>query len=413
MMDGHFVRMLWVPYSQYGSAFPAVPYVQEMLRKGHSVFALMSKELLAAVPKHPNLHLVHQLRDPHIWGTPRRHLTRDPLALLQRIRGEIVDVTHAVHEVRPDVILSDPLVPGAGLAGERLGIPHVSYVPFMKDESQPFDELFRKYWDNGTDPAVRFRQAWNTIRNAVGLDDEPRPIAQAQWWNTSPICTLLMTHPLLRSMPRALPNFVHVAAPVPWDTHGDVEPLPFERTQDGRPTVVVATSTEWQNDIDLVHAANRAGDRLGCTVISTVGADHDISGISGAVGMYPHTRLLPKADVVIGVGGMGVTTKAIHYRRPLVINPRVRDTPQVAAAVERLELGVVIDDASPAAVERALQYVFENTATFEERFDLMDRTLRRRAVQPEFFPRLVEIALGRTPGLATSADAGATLERVL
>jgi UDP:flavonoid glycosyltransferase YjiC (YdhE family) len=161
-----------------------------------------------------------------------------------------------------------------------------------------------------------------------------------------------------------------------------------------------------------VRATNVAGRNLGCTVISTVGADHDISGISGAIGMYPHTRLLPEVDVVVGVGGMGVTTKAIHYRRPQIINPRSRDTPHVAAAVEKLKLGVIIDEASPGKVEEALSRALVDSVAFEERFDLMERTLHRRAVRPEFFPKLAEHALCDTQSLSTSRDAGLLLERV-
>jgi UDP:flavonoid glycosyltransferase YjiC (YdhE family) len=144
-----------------------------------------------------------------------------------------------------------------------------------------------------------------------------------------------------------------------WDPPGAA---PVELPPGERPLVLVACSSEFQDDGEIAATALaglRDDYRL---VVTTAGVDPASLGDPGDAlvdRFLPHGEILPHADVVVCHGGMGVTQKALSFRVPVCVVPWGRDQLDVAAHVVEAEAGTRVSrrKLSPsrlgAAVEEA------------------------------------------------------------
>jgi UDP:flavonoid glycosyltransferase YjiC (YdhE family) len=109
-----------------------------------------------------------------------------------------------------------------------------------------------------------------------------------------------------------------------------------------RPLVVVACSSEFQDD-GAIAAAALAGlrDRYRL-VVTTAGVNPAGLGDPGdalVARFLPHAEIIPRADVVVCHGGMGVTQKALSFGVPVCVVPWGRDQLDAAAHVVEAKAG--------------------------------------------------------------------------
>lgn len=266
------------------------------------------------------------------------------------VRLQMADTLELLGEDRYDLVFGGSCMQlcGHGLAAERAGVPWVSYIDFLVDETEVREPEF---------PA-----AWDQWRAGLGLPREPRPAAESFWFPFSPHLILYLVHPGLAFGPA--PAYVQRVGASMWDAPTSCAPpawLADLGTQ--RQAVLLSTSTLWQDDAGLVTAVASGLADDDVDVIATVAAGHELPTLPDNVivtGHFPHSLILPRVQCVVCSGGLGTVTRGLCAGIPAVVVPRSGDAHHVARAVVRHGAGVAIPAARltpetiAAAIRRAL-----------------------------------------------------------
>ncbi|HXF32572.1 MAG TPA: nucleotide disphospho-sugar-binding domain-containing protein [Solirubrobacterales bacterium] len=282
---------------------------------------------------------------------------------------EVPDFEAALGAVGPDLALVDCTTYGAKAVAERNGIPWAESQPFLLQEAAPgvppaglgmrpmrsplgplrdrsfnlvasrFDSRFRL-------PPV------NAGRRAAGLP----PLADLAESHHRGALTLYFTAEPF-DYPRPLPANVRMVGPGLWDPPGTE---PVELPAGERPLVLVACSSEFQDDGEIAAAALAGLRDRYRLVVTTAGVDPASLGDPGDAlvdRFLPHAEILPHADVVVCHGGMGVTQKALSFGVPVCVVPWGRDQLDVAAHVVEAGAGtrVARRRLSPARLATAVE----------------------------------------------------------
>ena len=118
------------------------------------------------------------------------------------------------------------------------------------------------------------------------------------------------------------------------------------------PLVLVALSSDYQGQEDLLERIVAAVDGVPARFVVTTGHGIDPSSFRGGpnvqiVRTAPHSEVLRHASLAITHCGHGVTIKALAAGVPLVCLPMGRDQLDVAARVVHAGAGVRLDQAAP------------------------------------------------------------------
>lgn len=395
---------------------PVMPVVEELAAQGAEVTAVAPgalRMLRSSIPKDV-LRFISFESTPTTTGmekasaAPSQKLKTETPAetearVLRRIEQEVTDVERAIRLVQPDVILADPFLYGVTLAAERQGIPAVSMIHHLFDESAAYYWPLKYAWrgrnlTQGRDQESPegFIEWWNGIRNHFRLENETRPPEQAAWWTHSKNASVLLTHPEFRYGRQALPDYAKIAVPQSWEPRGLIDERKVEQiidamTSSTKPQVLLTDSSFWQPDTGFREATFDACRELGWNVTFTLPSDPD-DGTSGQRShrFLPHSRLLPFVDVLVTAGGMGTVHRAVEAHTPTLACPtdgttkdsRHRDTTHLAkmlvdAGVAR---SIVAEEAgqNPAAFTAALLDLYEQREVIRERYEAFDLALENR-----------------------------------
>jgi MGT family glycosyltransferase len=343
-----------------GHAFPLVPGLTELRRRGHTVQLRTAAPLVATIgatglevaPLDPRIEALAV--DDHRARSPRGRLVRGFEALLARGEIEREDLERAIVETRPDVLLIDVNAYGAAVAAAASGLPWATTLPSLLPLAgagiPPYGLGLRPR--HGAVGRVRDRALWalvtrlygeamlprlNELRAGAGLAPLESPFEQL----LSPDRLLVLTDRPLE-YPRAdLPEKVRMVGPQCWDPPA-AEPEWLR--EPGDPWVLVTCSTEYQADEALAAAAATGLAEEPVRVVVTLG-DGDATRLPHPANVryerfVPHGPVLERAAAVICHGGMGITQKAILAGVPLVTVPFGRDQPEVARRVSESGAGV-------------------------------------------------------------------------
>lgn len=282
------------------------------------------------------------------------------------------DFAAALEAVRPDVSLVDVTCFGAKAVAEREGIAWAESRPFLLEEQAPgvppfglglrplpgvlgrLRDVALGFTSKAFDKRARLPVV-NAGRRAAGL---PKLELGDEWRHRAPLTLYWTAEPF--EYPRPLPAGVEMVGPGLWDTAADA---PFDLPGDERPLVLVACSSEFQDD-GAIAAAALAGlrDRWRLAV-TTAGVDPAVLGERGdalLARFLPHSPLLERASAVVCHGGMGVTQKALSFGVPVCVVPWGRDQLDVAAHVVEAGAGTKLSRKKltprrlAAAVEKTL-----------------------------------------------------------
>jgi UDP:flavonoid glycosyltransferase YjiC (YdhE family) len=291
--------------------------------------------------------------------------------LARRAPLEVPDFEAALAATEPDAVLVDTTTYGAKALAERRGLRWAEARPFLFEEPAPgvppFGLGLRPLGGvrgRLRDGSLAFLGRWfdrkarlpavNAGRAAAGL----APLGTvAESRNRGDLTLYFTAEPF--EYRRPLPaNVVMVGAGL-WDTPADHE---IELPTGERPLALVACSSEFQDDGAIAAAALAGLSGSWRLVVTTAGVDPATLGATnGALvaRFLPHTELLPRADVVVCHGGMGITQKALAYGVPVCVVPWGRDQLEVAAHVVEAKAGTRVSrrrlspERLAAAVERA------------------------------------------------------------
>lgn len=375
------MRILAYTSPARGHLYPLVPILAELRERGHEITLLTLPGALAAMRE---LGFDAQAVAPAIvelelddWkarttpGMGRRALA----TFAARSRHEVPDLTRAIAEHDPQLLLIDVNCWGAAAVAEASGLAWGMYSPFLlmipSRELPPFGIGLRPRRGpvGAARDALLHRVSPLAYRHVLG------PVnALRQALGLAPLGTfmeLFARPPLLLSLtaegfeyPRGdwPANVRLVGAPnwsPPADPPGWLEEL-------GDPLVLVTCSTERQRDQRLLHTALRALPGAGMSVLATSAA-HDPRQFgapppgSRVERFVAHEAVLERTACVVCHGGMGITQKALAAGVPVVVVPCGRDQPETARRVEYARAGVRLAPRrlSPGRLLRAVRAALE------------------------------------------------------
>ena len=135
---------------------------------------------------------------------------------------------------------------------------------------------------------------------------------------------------------------VHMIGPCIVDPGADVVPEWLSTIE--RPIVLVSTSSEKQDDADLISTAMAALADQPVHVVATIPAGEpaglDAPANATLYRYIPHSLVLGRSVVcAVTHGGMGVTQKALNHGVPVCVVPYGRDQFEVARRVEVARCG--------------------------------------------------------------------------
>jgi MGT family glycosyltransferase len=337
-----------------GHLFPAIAILEELRRRDHVVVmrtlaseVKMLRDLgFEAHPVAAEIEMV--ANDDWRARTPLGAARRAADTFCARARHDAPDLAQAIDREQPDALLVDVAAWGALATAEAWGGPWAAFCPLLlpvpSRKTPPYgpglppakgaagrlrDLLGARVVEAGFDRAVR--QRLNAVRAAVPVD----PLEHAHELFLRPPTLLYMTAAGFDYPRSGLPRNTVMVGPCAWDPPGR---LPDVLAKVEEPLVLISTSTDFQNDGNLVHTALTALAEEPCHAVATVPAaslgDLRVPANATVVPFAPHTPILAHASCAITHGGMGATQKALAHGVPVCAVPFGRDQLEVARRVE-------------------------------------------------------------------------------
>lgn len=385
---GHFLFVLW---DGGGNVPPQLAVARRLTGRGHRVRILAPRVLrdrieaagcqfapLRDVPEHDSSSSTKDLlRD---WeartSMGAASLVRDRL-IFGTALSYASDVTAAISEERPDVVVTDYLLLGGYVAAERAGVPLAALVhtvyPLPVPGMPPYGMGFQPA--KGIPGRVRdalfapiFRQFYNArlkdlnqVRAAMGL----RPLSSVFEQFARANRMLVLTSQAFDFPADSLPANVRYVGPqlddpawlAPWE--------PPATAGENQPLVLVSLSTTYQRQADVARRVVAALADLPVRGLVTLGPALDGERFSLPANVrtesyIPHRLAFPHADLVITHSGHGTVITALSAGVPLVCLPMGRDQGDNAARVVWRGAGVRCSStASVATLRQAIQRVLE------------------------------------------------------
>ncbi|WP_433612321.1 glycosyltransferase [Prescottella agglutinans] len=286
-----------------------------------------------------------------------------------KIHGRAAHVSTALlpdmRAVAPDLVVSDVITVGGGLAAEQLGVPWVELSPhplYLPSKGLPpigsglapgagvrgrvRDVVLRAM----TAPAIRKGQAQRgAARTSVGLPaEDPGPAAR-----------LIATLPALEVPRPDWPSNAHIVGPLVWEPADNVlDPPPG----DG-PLIVLAPSTASTGAGGMLDTAIRALDGLGVRMLVTLFETPDVELPDWVrAGYGRQDEMLRHASALVCGAGHGVLAKGLLAGVPLVTVPGGGDQWEVANRVARQGSGVLIRPLTVDALRDGVRRVLDDSS---------------------------------------------------
>jgi UDP:flavonoid glycosyltransferase YjiC (YdhE family) len=385
-------RFLFVLWEGGGNVPPQLGIARRLLTRGHRV-RVLGDPCLEADVRRGGADFAPFTRAPHrLDRSPDSDFVRDweartPIGEFARTRDRAMmgpaadygaDVVAAIDAERPDVLVVDWLLIGAGLAGEATGVPTalICHNPYMVPEPgkptpgfgfTPMPGRLGRLRDGLGNRlfTAMFDRALPTLNDARrGLGLPPLTTVHEVFERADRV--LVLTEAGFDFAPAAPAAHVVHVGPV-LDPPGDVAPWasPWP-ADDPRPLVLVTTSSFFQDPRRMLTTACAAVRAVGARALVTTGDVDPKSLPTGddvvAVRSAPHDAVLRQARAVITHCGMGTVHRALVAGVPVLCQPIGRDQPDVAARVCAAGAGLRISpNASPRRVARTLARLLQES----------------------------------------------------
>jgi MGT family glycosyltransferase len=372
LVNGHAVQrgFLVALIDAGGTVPPALGLAAELIRRGHRVHVL-SDPLVESAAQSAGCTFSPWREAPHFNSREQQ------TALIAAIEGRnpyrafraakdyagkemtsrfAQDLVSTVQDVPVDAILSDGL-PGMLIGGQATGLPTAVLLANVYARPTVGLPLLGTGWSAGRGRLVKARDRMApTIAGWLLARTVPRLNAVAARYGQPPAgdpfelfdrCkrVLVMTSPSFDFSGPQLPRNVRYVGPQLDDPDWAAR---AEWTRPGdQPLVLVALSSVYQDQTDLLRRIAQGLGRLPISVVLTTGQAIDPSQIHAPRNVQvlpaaPHRRVLAEASSVVTHAGHGIVMKALAAGVPLVCIPIGRDQKDNTARVLRLGAGVRI-----------------------------------------------------------------------
>jgi MGT family glycosyltransferase len=341
-----------------GHLFPISVLLTELRNRGHDVTL---RTLAAGVEAGIGMGFDTAPVDPRIEAmplddagatNPDEALSKVIGVFARRARYEIPDLTEAIDDVRPDVLIVDPNCWGAYAAAEASGLPWASFwafLPYLRSRGVPPWGPGLRPWPGPVgwvrDALLRRKftalESWvgplNVIRAQLGLS----PLTSVDDYARRPPLMLVATAQPFDYPHPDWDDSIQLIGSCSYDPAPSTEPEWL--AQIDRPIVLVSTSSEHQGDSELARVALAALADQPVHVVATfpAGVPANLRAPANATvcQFVPHSLVLGRAACAITHGGMGVTQKALACGVPVCVVPYGRDQFEVARRVEVAKCG--------------------------------------------------------------------------
>lgn len=262
----------------------------------------------------------------------------------------------------PELVVSDVLTAGGGMAAERLDVPWVELSPhplYLPSKGLP---PIGSGLEPGVGVAGRLRDSLmraataRSIRQGVAQRTAARAGIGLPALDPGPAARLIATLPALEVDRPDWPQHAHVVGPLLWEpTQTILEPPPGTE-----PLVVIAPSTAWTGAPGMVEATVAALADAGVRVVVSM-LDPPPELPSWAVaGLGRQDVLLRDAAVVVCGAGHGLLAKALLAGTPVVAVPGGGDQWELANRAARQGSAVVVRPLAQQAVRAAVLRVLDD-----------------------------------------------------
>jgi UDP:flavonoid glycosyltransferase YjiC (YdhE family) len=378
-----------------GHLFPMVPLLLELKARGHDVHVLTIPQQVPAL-RSAGLHaepvdsrLLEMEHRDYTAKSIKANLALSTETFTARARLDAPDLRRAIGDIIPDLLLVDINAWGARTVAEDSRLPWASFSPYTPPLQSKGTPPFGPGLDPTPGPLGRLRDALarplvtgaveklmmpgiNSVRADISGGKLPPVRSVDEFFRTAPLLLVTTAEPFEYPHPDWRSD-VRMIGALAWEPPS---PAPDWLAKLPHPAVLVTTSSEYQADEALVHAAVHGLANEPFSVVATLPAAQARSaGARRASGaetfghlpanarlehFVPHAQVLDHAAVAITHGGMGATQKALSKGVPVVVVPFGRDQHEVAARVVasdsgvRLSLKNLTPDKLCAAVHAAL-----------------------------------------------------------
>ncbi|RVW03553.1 glycosyltransferase [Rhodococcus spongiicola] len=270
-----------------------------------------------------------------------------------------------LRDVAPDLVVSDVITVGGGMAAERLDIPWVELSPhplYLPSKGLP---PIGSGLAAGTGVRGRIRDAMLRaataphIRKGRAQRSEARLSVGLPAKDPGPAARMIATLPAVEVPRPDWPSNAHLVGPLVWEPSENVlEPPPG----DG-PLVVLAPSTASTGAGGMLDTAIQALDGLGVRMLVTLfeTPETDLPDWVRA-GYGRQDEMLRHASALVCGAGHGVLAKALLAGVPLVTVPGGGDQWEVANRIARQGSGVLIRPLSVDGLRDAVRRVLDDPA---------------------------------------------------
>lgn len=265
--------------------------------------------------------------------------------------------------LRPELVVSDVLTAGGGMAAERLGLPWVELSPHpLYAPSKGLPPI-----GSGLAPGEglrgRLRDAAMRAATARSIRQGLRQRAQARRGvglperDPGPRLRLIATLPALEVPRPDWPANAHVVGPLLWEPTDELLAPPLG---DG-PLVVVAPSTAVTGAAGVLETALAGLDGCGVRVVASMLDDppDNLPGWARA-GLGRQDELLRRASAVVCGGGHGLLAKTLLAGVPAVVVPGGGDQWELANRAARQGSAIVVRPLGVAELRDAVTRVLDN-----------------------------------------------------
>jgi UDP:flavonoid glycosyltransferase YjiC (YdhE family) len=303
------------------------------------------------------------------------------------------NVTRAVREYTPDVLVCDFLLLGAIAAGEAAGLPtacvvhnafppHVDQLPpkglGFAPPRTPAQAIEQRFWRWAreriwTREGLAFH---NAARGELGL----RPL-HSQYQQYDALDRMLVLGHKQFEFPAALmpANVCYTGTPIddvasaPW-----VAPWPADDT---RPLVLVSLSTLPQGQGPVMQRLMQAISDLPVRALVTLGPSlnrEDFTpGPNTVIETFiPHSAVMPFVDAMVTQCGLGSFTKGLINGVPLLCLPLVGDQPDNAARIVAQGAGIRVPADAPVERLRSAVLALLHDPRYRESAERLARIMR-------------------------------------
>jgi UDP:flavonoid glycosyltransferase YjiC (YdhE family) len=381
-------RFLLAVIDAGGTVPPALSLAAELVRRGHHVRVLADPTIetsagsagCAFSPWREAPHfnsraeqtaMIAALEGGNPFRTFRAARAFAGKAMTARYARDVISI---VREFPIDAILADGL-PGILIGAQATGRPTAALVAQTYVRPTPGLPLLGTGWSPGHSFLGKTRDKLAPrIANWFLRPTIPRLNAVVEGYELLPLdnvfelydrCVrlLVMTSPSFDFKAPQLPDNVRYVGPQLDDPDWATE-TGWQR-QGSEPLVLVATSSIYQDQTDLLQRIAQALGQLPVRAVLTTGRAVDPAAIQAGANVQvlkaaPHGRVLREASVVVTHSGHGTVLKSLAAGVPLVCIPMGRDQKDNTVRVLRLGAGVRISKKStPSQIAAAISKVLE------------------------------------------------------